>query len=228
MSSGRILIVEDEPDIRNMISYRLRRVGYHTVDVESGEDGLARMEKESFDLVVLDVMLPGINGLQACQRIKMDPGFANVAIIIVSARGAEDDIVKGLELGADDYVTKPFSPKVLLARIDAVLRRRSVTSDTDGPVTVGPFEIRPDLQQISVGGNEVELTQSEFRLFHALLQGQGRVLTRSQLVQALHEGRTNVTARSIDVQVVGLRRKLGRWGSWIKTVRGIGYRLMDD
>lgn len=228
MSKSTILVVEDERDIQEMITYNLRREGYHVREATSGESALASIKSQQPDLVLLDLMLPGLDGLEICRRLKKDPRTEHIPIIMLTARGDETDVVTGLELGADDYITKPFSPKVLAARLRSVLRRkRSAAPSEHEPVTVGELSIHPGKHEVLAGGQPVQLTQTEFRILHALARRPGWVFTRYQIVDAVHGDDHDVTDRSVDVQIVSLRRKLGDFGSLIETVRGVGYRLKD-
>ncbi|MFP4144930.1 MAG: response regulator transcription factor [Phycisphaeraceae bacterium] len=224
-----ILIVEDEQDLLELLSYNLSREGYEVATATSGEAGLKLARSTPPDLVLLDLMLPGIDGLEVCRTLKSRDRTAESAVIMLTARGEEADIVRGLEMGADDYLTKPFSPRVLLARIKAVLRRRDrEPAEGGGRVTeAGGVTIDPERHEVTVQGERVELTATEFRLLQLLASRAGRVFTRQQIIEALHEGFAAVTDRSVDVQVVALRRKLGEAGGKIETVRGVGYRFAE-
>lgn len=228
MAKENILVVEDEEDIQELITYNLTKEGYRVTPVLSGEDAMAAVSKESPDLILLDLMLPGTDGLEVCRMLKNDTATRDIPIIMVTAKGEEADVVVGLELGADDYVTKPFSPKVMIARIRAVLRRSRVhPEDETTDIHIHDLIIKPGRHEALVDGEKVDLTLTEFRLLHLLARRPGWVYTRYQIVDALHGDDYPVTDRSIDVQVVGLRKKLGRAGSYIETVRGVGYRFKD-
>lgn len=228
LSPKEILLVEDEEDIAELIRFHLERDGYAITWCESGEDGLKTAGQEPFDLALLDLMLPGLNGLEVCKRLRSHKQTENLPIIMVSARGEEADIVAGLELGADDYVTKPFSPRVLLARVRAVLRRRSsAVPSEDDAVSQGAIEIHPGRHEVRIEGDPVQLTATEFRILHLLARRPGWVFTRSQIVDEIRGTNHAVTDRSVDVQIVSLRRKLGEHGSAIETVRGVGYRFRE-
>lgn len=227
--SKSILVVEDEVDIAELIRYNLELKKYSVKISHSGEDGLRKARETHPDLVILDIMLPGRSGLEICQGLKNDQATKAIPIIMVSARGEEGDIVKGLELGADDYVTKPFSPKVLIARVEAVLRRNpNEISDATGIVKRGPLKVDAGRVEVTIGGQPLDLTQSEFRILQFLVQRPGWVYTRGQIVQAIHGENYSVTDRTIDFQMVGLRKKLGEVGDLIETVRGVGYRFKDE
>jgi two-component system phosphate regulon response regulator PhoB len=227
--SKHVLAVEDDKDILELITYNLEREGYEVTGVASGEDGVDAARSEKPDLVLLDLMLPGIDGLEVCRKLKADPDTAHLPVIMVTAKGEESDIVTGLELGADDYVTKPFSPKVLIARMRAVQRRRGRAEVTEEDVLkIDEIVIHPGRHEVTVEGERVDLTFTEFRILHILARRPGWVFTRHQIVDAIHGEHYPVTDRAVDVQIVGLRRKLGSAGEYIETVRGVGYRFRDS
>ncbi len=228
MSNKPILVVEDEEDIRELVRYNLARAGYACICVESGAEALDEFRKELPALVLLDLMLPGIDGFEVCAMLKNDPRTARVPIVMLTARSSERDIIRGLELGADDYVTKPFSPKVLVARVGAVLRRQAQEDEGESaPVRAGDLVLRPDQRGVSLDGLAIDLTRSEFDLLWLLARRPGRVFTRAQVVDTLHGPGYPVTDRSVDVHVVSLRKKLGAHGERIETVRGVGYRFRE-
>jgi two-component system alkaline phosphatase synthesis response regulator PhoP len=228
MPKETILVVEDEEDIQELITYNLTKEGYRVIAVGSGEDAVAATAKEPPDLILLDLMLPGTDGLEVCRMLKGDAATRDIPVVMVTAKGEEADVVVGLELGADDYITKPFSPKVMIARVRAVLRRGRIRSDDDSAdIKIHDLVIKPGRHEALIEGKKVDLTVTEFRLLHLLARRPGWVYTRYQIVDALHGDDYPVTDRSIDVQVVGLRKKLGRAGSYIETVRGVGYRFKD-
>lgn len=221
-----IVVIDDEEDIRELIRYNLSKDGFEVACAVSGEEGVALVQREKPDLVILDLMLPGIDGLEVCRRLKADPVLNTIPIVMVSARGEEPDVVSGLELGADDYVSKPFSPRVLLARVRSVLRRgRIPLPDTAAVLSEGGLSIDPPRREVHVDDALVELTNTEFKLLHFLMRQPGMVFTRDQIVEGVHGDDYPVTDRSVDVQVVGLRKKLGAYESYIETVRGVGYRF---
>lgn len=230
MAGEYILAVEDEEDIRELLEFNLSRHGFDVSSAESGEEALELINKNRPDLVLLDLMLPGIDGFETCRRIKTQEQTKSIPVIMLTARGEEADVVTGLELGADDYMTKPFSPRVLMARIKAVLRRtpRNKKSAVAGVIQVNDLTIHPGRHEVLVENNKVDLTFSEFKVLHFLAQRPGWVFTRYQIVDAVHGEDYPVTERSVDVQVVGLRKKLGPTGKCIETVRGIGYRFKDE
>ena len=223
-----VLIVEDDKDILELITYNLEREAYEVTGVASGEDGVDAARSEKPDIILLDLMLPGIDGLDVCRRLKAEPETSHIPIIMVTAKGEEADIVAGLELGADDYVTKPFSPKVLIARIRAVQRRRSRAEVSEEDVIgIDDIVIHPGRHEVTIGGERVGLTFTEFRILHMLARRPGWVFTRQRIVDAVHDEPYPVTDRAVDVQIVGLRKKLGAASERIETVRGVGYRFKD-
>ena len=228
MSKERILVVDDEEDILELVHYTLTRAGHSVTAVGSGEEALKAARAATPDLVVLDLMLPGVDGLEVCRLLRRDPRTKEIPIVMLTARGEETDIVKGLELGADDYVTKPFSPKVLVARIRAVLRRRGAPeTDESQRVERAGIAIDPRRHEVKVHGKLVTLTHTEFKLLHLLVRRPGWVFTRQQIIDAVQGEDVAVTLRSVDVHVVALRRKLEAAGEAIETVRGVGYRYRD-
>lgn len=227
-SRQKILVVEDEEDILELIRYNMEKSGYNVIEAMTGESALEQVRTEHPELVLLDLMLPGIDGLEVCKSLKNNPRTRHIPIVMLTARGEESDIVIGLELGADDYITKPFSPKVLIARVKAVLRRRRTTQvDENGIIQRHNLGIDPARHEVLVDGKPVSLTSSEFRILHTLARKPGWVFTRYQIVEAVHGEGYPVTDRSVDVQISGLRKKLGSAGSNIETVRGVGYRLRE-
>ncbi|MFO7610224.1 MAG: response regulator transcription factor [Candidatus Krumholzibacteriia bacterium] len=226
MAGEHILIVEDEADIAELLEYNLERADYDPQSVGTGEEGLVQAREAEPDLVILDLMLPGLSGLEVCRRLKADPQTARIPVIMLTAKGEEEDIVAGFDAGADDYVTKPFRPKVLLARVQAVLRRAAGRrSRQDEAVDLEGLEIHPGRHEVRVEGEAVELTRTEFRILQFLASRPGWVFTRSQIVRSVHGDDYPVTGRSVDVQVAALRRKLGSAGQLIQTVRGVGYKM---
>jgi two-component system phosphate regulon response regulator PhoB len=229
MPRQKILIIDDEEDILELIRYNLVREGYSVEGVTSGEDALARARTEVPDLVVLDLMLPGVDGLEVCRFLKNDATTSHIPIIMLTAKGEDADIVTGLELGADDYVIKPFSPRVLVARIRAALRRRTKDVDKEAStIAIHNLVIHRDRHQVLVGGEAVELTATEFDVLCLLTRRPGWVFTRNQIINAVKGDGYAVTDRSVDVQMVGLRKKLGSAGEYIETVRGVGYRIREQ
>ena len=228
MPKERILVVDDEEDILELVRYNLVKEGYHVSGALTGEDALKKARAEVFDLVVLDLMLPGIDGLDVAKKLKNDKKTEHVPIVMLTAKGEEADVVAGLELGADDYVTKPFSPRVLLARIRAILRRKTAQpDDATSVVRIYELEIDPGRRSVHVSGKPVDLTYTEFQVLYIMARRPGWVFTRSHIVDAVRGDDYPVTDRSVDVQIVGLRKKLGACGMYIETVRGVGYRFKE-
>lgn len=228
MANSKILVVEDEADILELIRYNFEREGYVVVTAENGEDALRLVPTETPDLVLLDLMLPGVDGLDVCRELKRGPETAKIPIIMVTAKGEESDVVAGLELGADDYVAKPFSMKILIARVRMVLRRQHQREpDSRSVIQIHELVINPDYHEVLVQGKAVDLTSTEFSLLHVLARRPGRVLTRDQIIDAVKGEDYAVTDRAVDVQIVGLRKKLGPCSDCIQTVRGVGYRCRE-
>jgi two-component system, OmpR family, alkaline phosphatase synthesis response regulator PhoP len=228
MAKETILVVDDEEDILELIRFHLSREGYGVVVAASGEEGLQMARRNRTDLIILDLMLPGMDGLEVARSLKMEPKTRSVPILMLTAKGEDADIVAGLEIGADDYVTKPFSPRVLLARVKTVLRRGAAESiKEDQSISIHELEIDPGRRLVMAGGTPLELTFTEFQLLSLLARRPGWVFTRTQIVDAVRGGDYPVTDRSVDVQVVGLRKKLGLYGTYIETVRGVGYRFKE-
>lgn len=229
MSGEKILIVDDEDDILELVAYNLSREGYRTIPAVSGEDALNKSRTEMPDLIVLDLMLPGIDGLQVMKALREDSATKNIPTVMLTAKGEEADIVAGLELGADDYVCKPFSPRVLLARVRAVLRRnRGGVSQGPAVIRIHDLEIDQGRRSVSIQGDPIDLTFTEFQVLSFLAARPGWVFTRTQIVDAVRGDAYPVTDRSVDVQIVGLRKKLGPYGKYIETVRGVGYRFREN
>jgi two-component system, OmpR family, alkaline phosphatase synthesis response regulator PhoP len=226
MDTYSILVVDDEEDIAELIRYNLISEGYHVSCTGSGEDAIRLIRSEPFDLVVLDLMLPGMSGIRVAEALRSDPKFLNIPIIMLTAKGEETDIITGLGL-ADDYVTKPFSPKILDARISAVLRRKSGQSEKD-ILRRGDISIDPGRRRLEISGETVDLSFTEFQILVMLCRRPGWVFTRSQIVDAVRGDNYPVTERSVDVQIVGLRKKLGPCGHYIETVRSVGYRFKEN
>ena len=226
MPKNCVLIVEDEEDIQTLLIYNLSKAGFVPIAVESGEEGLQSALEKRPDVIVLDLMLPGMDGLSVCRTLKSNDKTSDIPIIIASARGEESDIITGLEMGADDYITKPFSPKVLIARIKALLRRSdSQSTEQESVFRIHELEFEPSRFEVRLAGSDLTLTSNQYRLLHFLSLNAGRVFTRYQIVNAVRGEDYIVTERAIDVQIVGLRKKLGQYSDYIETIRGIGYRF---
>jgi len=227
MERATILVVEDEEDILELVRYNLVKEGYQVITAQSGEQALQLVKSEAPDLVLLDLMLPGVDGIEVCRRIKGDSTTQHIPVIMLTAKSEETDIVVGLELGADDYITKPFSPRVLLARVKAVLRRHSFRESVEpsGVVRYADLVINPDRFEVMLGDQQIELTATEFRVLLLMVCRPGWVFSRSQIVDAARGEDYPVTDRSVDVHIASMRKKLGSSGYLIETVRGVGYRL---
>jgi two-component system, OmpR family, alkaline phosphatase synthesis response regulator PhoP len=229
MARETILIIEDEPDLAELVAFNLRKEGFDVVVARTGEDGLKLAVSKNPSVVLLDLMLPGLSGLDVCRMLRSDETTHHLPIIMMTARSEEIDVVTGLEIGADDYLTKPFSQRILAARIRAVLRRRRNQDKADKEtVEVGELKIDLIRHQVSRARDQLDLTPTEFELLLTLARRPGWVFTRSQLIDALRDGQQVITDRAIDVQVANLRKKLGDGGEMIETVRGVGYRLRES
>lgn len=224
----RILLIEDEEDIAALLKLQAEVLGYKLHVEVDGLNGYRALEREKPDLVILDIMLPGQNGFDVCRKIKNNPELKNIPVIILTAKGEELDVILGLELGADDYVVKPFSPKVLFSRIKAVLRRGKESEKTTKMVMFGEFSLDVERYLLKKGEKPVTITLSEFGILRRLLSNPGKVLTRNQLLDDVHNDDTFIVDRNIDVHIASLRKKLGPNFDWIETVRGVGYRFKDE
>ncbi len=226
---SRILVVEDESDLAELVGFNLQQAGHTVLCAHDGATALAEIRRQRPDLVVLDVMLPDISGLEVCRRLRRDESTARLPVVMLTAKGAEVDRVVGFEVGADDYVTKPFSPRELLLRIDAILRRVGAAAD-EGPqhIVVGDLVIDVPGHRVEVGGKEVNLTALEFRLLLDLARRRGRVQARADLLERVWGYAPGIETRTVDTHVKRLREKLGPAAARIETVRGVGYRLRTD
>jgi two-component system, OmpR family, alkaline phosphatase synthesis response regulator PhoP len=222
-----ILIVDDEEDVLELVRYTLDKDGYRIETAATGEQALIKAKTKLPDLVILDLMLPGIDGLEVCKQLKTDTKTQGIPIIILTAKGEEADIVTGLELGADDYVTKPFSPKVLVARVRRIFHRNIAHDLEKTPLKIHDLTIDPSRRQVLIKNKVLDLTFTEFNILYVLAKKPGMVFTRYQIVDQLHGDDYIVTDRAVDVQIVGLRKKLGSCSNYIETVRGLGYRFKD-
>lgn len=226
MAQEKILIVEDEKDIRELIHFHLLRSGYEVFEAGDGQKALDMVDEVKPDLLILDIMLPVYNGIEVCKRIKDNASSTETKIIFLSAKGEEEDIINGLELGGDDYITKPFSPKVLLARIKSVLRRNP--KEINDLLELHGISLDESKKRVLIDGVETSFSATEIQLLHLFLQRPGHVYTRSQIVDSIRGHNHAVTDRSVDTQLVSLRKKLGEKGKLIETVWGIGYRFKED
>jgi len=221
-----IVVVEDEEDIADLIALHLRREGYRVTAHGDGEEAWQALDRDPPALVVLDLMLPGIDGLEICRRMRRSERLNRVPILILTARGEDVDIVTGLELGADDFVTKPFSPRVVVARVRSLLRRVESSAGASEVLRVGPIEIDTGRHEVRVDGRQLDLTRTEFQVLEFLGRRPGRVRGREEILDAI--GERSVLERTVDVHVAALRKKLGEEGGRLETVRGVGYRLREE
>jgi two-component system phosphate regulon response regulator PhoB len=225
-----ILLIDDEQYIRELLQYNLEKEGYATIPAASGEEGLDLARRYQPSLIILDLMLPGIDGIDVCRRLKKDAQTAEIPIIMASAKGEDADIVVGLEIGADDYITKPFSPRVLGARVRAVLRRKDIRSPSregEASFDIHGISIDTKRHQVRCGVEPVNLSVTEFSILEFLARNAGWVFSRSQIIGAVKGDSYPVTERAVDVQILGLRKKLGNYGEYIETIRGVGYRMRE-
>ena len=231
MGKANILIVEDDEDIQQLVSYNLIKSGFHVTCADSGEEGLRKLQADGIDCILLDLMLQGMSGLEVCRAIKKNESCEGIPILILTAKGEDDDVIAGLECGADDYVTKPFSPRVLIARVKALLRRRveqlngSAQAAKVEKIIIGDLEIHPGRHEVKLNGAPLQLTMTEYGVLLLLVSKPGWVYTRQQIIDAVRGYDFLVTPRAIDVQIFGLRKKMGEAGVSIETVRGVGYRF---
>ena len=227
MGYGKIFVVEDNQDILELIAYNLENQGYEVQRFTTGENALAQAPAAIPDLIILDVMLPGIDGLTVCRRLKQNEATRGIPVMMLTARSEDSDVIAGLELGADDYVTKPFSPKILIARVRTVLRRQGEEKvpTPDNLLQVHGLSMDLARHEVTVEGRIVDLSATEFAILRHLMANPGWVFSRGQIIDAVRGGNYPVTERSVDVQILGLRKKLAEQGHHIETVRGVGYRL---
>jgi two-component system phosphate regulon response regulator PhoB len=222
-----ILVVDDEPDLLELVRFNLDRAGFRVETAATGEEALARLRRSIPDLLVLDLMLPDLSGEEVCRRLRADPGLSGLPVIMLTAKSEEVDRVVGFELGADDYVTKPFSPRELVLRVKALLRRSHETTAFSAPLERGPLRLDPERHRCAVNGDEVDLTAKEFQLLESLMRRPGRVMTREKLLDEVWGSDIAVTSRTIDTHLKRLREKLGVAAKLIETVRGLGYRFAE-
>lgn len=224
MSSKKILIVEDDPNISKLVDYNLSKAGFKTTVVGTGEDALANINRDKFHLVVLDIMLPGLDGLDLCKKIKNDPKLSSTKIMMLTAKGEEVDKILGFELGADDYVVKPFSPRELVLRVKAILRRNEVQENI---LEYKDIKVDINNHMTQIAGKKINLTAMEFKLLIVLMRNKGNVQTRDFLLEEVWDTFADVTTRTIDTHIKRLRQKIGKYGKNIETVRSVGYRFIE-
>lgn len=220
-----IYIVEDEPDIREALAYNFKKEGFNTFEFSNGEDCLKALNNRKPDVLILDIMLPGISGLDVCRDIRNQENLSDIAIIMLTAKGEEIDRIVGFELGADDYVTKPFSVRELILRVKVILKKQKESSTNSNVINIGPISINHDAHEVKINDKEVILTALEFKLLDHLLRRKGRVQTRDQLLGDVWGYSSEVTTRTVDTHIKRLREKLGATGDLIQTIRGVGYRF---
>lgn len=226
MQNQKILIIEDDEDIMELVEYNLKKNSYQSKGALSGEIGLELLKKDRPDLIILDLMLPGINGFEVCANIKNNPETTNIPVIMLTAKGEDSDIVAGLEMGADDYITKPFSPNVLVARIKSALRKNTTAEGADKSVLkIEELVIHPGRHEVTIKNEPLELTTTEFNVLHLMAKRPGWAFSRYQIVSLVKGDDYCVTDRAVDVMIVGLRKKLKDYGHYIETVRGVGYKF---
>lgn len=224
MSVKKILIVEDDPNISKLVDYNLNKAGFKTTVVGTGEDALANINRDKFHLVVLDIMLPGLDGLEICKKIKNDPKLSSTKIMMLTAKGEEVDKILGFELGADDYVVKPFSPRELVLRVKAILRRNEVQENI---LEYKDIKVDVNNHMTQIAGKKINLTAMEFKLLIVLMRNKGNVQTRDFLLEEVWDTSADVTTRTIDTHIKRLRQKIGKYGKNIETVRSVGYRFIE-
>lgn len=227
---AKVLVIEDDQDIRELVEYNLRQEKFAVETGKNGEEGLAKARRTVPDLIVLDLMLPDLDGLEVCRKLKSEPKTKSIPILMLTAKGNEMDRVVGFEVGADDYLTKPFSPRELVLRIRAILKRireRQMIAKTE-PISFGALHVDPDRFQAKVSGMEVKLTALEFKLLHYLISHKGRVATRDMLLDQVWGFEAELTTRTVDTHIKRLREKLAKAGGYIETIRGVGYRFKEE
>lgn len=225
----KILIIEDEKDIHELIAYNLEQEGYEILSSFSGESGIEKAMSEKPNLILLDIMLPGMNGLDVCRELKSNDKTVSIPIVMLTAKNEDVDIITGLELGADDYITKPFSPRVLIARIRAILRREELSKEANSKVIkLADLVIDEGRHIVLINDKPLKLTLTEYQILLVMAKRPGWVFSRAQLIDELREGHHVITDRAIDVQITNLRKKLGNYGKYIETVRGVGYRMREN
>ena len=228
MSKIRVLAVEDDKNISKLLKYNLEREGFTCTNVHSGEDAVEEVHKNRYDIVVLDIMLPGMDGLEVCRKIRQEKALQALPVIMLTAKGEEVDRIVGFELGADDYIVKPFSPRELVLRIKAVLKRDKEETEEGAVIEARKLVMDTDRHKVTVAGKEIELTNMEFKLLKTLLNRKGRVQSRDKLLDEVWDIAADVTTRTVDTHIKRLRTKLGKEGDLIETVRGVGYRFSEN
>ncbi|MBF0252974.1 MAG: response regulator [Candidatus Omnitrophica bacterium] len=227
MSKENILVVEDDKNISKLIKYNLEKEGFRCLVSFDGEEAMKILDKNPADLILLDIMLPGIDGLEVCRRVKQDKKFSNIPIIMLTAKGEEIDKIVGFELGTDDYIVKPFSPRELILRIKAILKRLKPEETEENFLECGKLKVDLSRHKVTADKNDIELTNMEFKLLVILMKRRGRVQSREQLLDDVWDIASDVTTRTVDTHIKRVREKLGKTGDLIETVRGVGYRFFE-
>ncbi|MBN1115096.1 MAG: response regulator transcription factor [Oligoflexia bacterium] len=225
---NNILIVEDDANISNLVKYNLSKANFKCFAERSGENVIHILQKTRFDLIILDIMLTGMDGFEVCKRIRLHPDFKSIPIIMLTARGEEIDRILGLELGADDYVVKPFSPRELVLRVKSILKRHDPDESADTVIELAGIKIDTEAHKITINGHEVPFTSKEFALLYLLVKRKGKVQTRESLLNEIWDVSSDVTTRTVDTHIKKLRKKLENYGQYIETVHGIGYKFRED
>src|SRR4051812_28441151 len=228
MNKGTILIIDDEKDLIELVRFNLDKEGYDVISASDGQTGLEIAQRHKLDLIVLDLMMPGMEGLEVCRRLRSDPRTGRIPVIMLTAKATEADRIVGLEMGADDYITKPFSPRELVARVKAILRRTTTQAEPQQMIRHGELAIDVARHEVTFGDKQVSLTATEFRILHFLASKPGRVLSRDDIIDAALGRDANVFDRTIDVHITAIRRKLGKGSDPIETIRGFGYKFRDE
>jgi two-component system alkaline phosphatase synthesis response regulator PhoP len=228
MSKGTVLVIDDEEDLIELVRYNLEKEGFHVIGAGDGESGLSKVASEKPDVIVIDLMLPGMDGLEVCRSLRAENGTSGIPIIMLTAKASESDRIVGLELGADDYVTKPFSPRELIARIKALLRRSSGFSKQPSIIRRGDLSIDPASHEVCCGDRKINLTATEYKLLQFVALHPGFVYSRNAIIDGALGRDVTVLERTVDVHIMSLRRKLGKCGKWIETIRGFGYKFREE
>jgi len=228
MEKKKILVVDDEPDVTELVAYNLKAKGFHVETLNDATASIAKARNYHPDLIILDIMMPHLSGIQICRIFRNDSKLARIPIIFLTAKAEPQDRIEGLESGADDYLSKPFSPKELMLRVESILRRVSAPLlPTAAKLHIGDILLDSDTHRVTVGGQLIDLTATEFKLLHLLMERQGRVQTREHLLLNVWNYSTEIETRTVDTHVRRLREKLGEEAGWIETIRGVGYRIAD-
>lgn len=228
MEKKKILVVDDEPDVTDLVAYHLKAKGFHVETLNDATASIAKARGYQPDLVILDIMMPHLSGIQVCRILRADPKLARVPIMFLTAKAEAPDRIEGLESGADDYLSKPFSPKELVLRVESILRRAATPPEpVSARLRVGDIQLDSDTHRVTVKGQLLELTATEFKLLRLMMERQGRVQTREHLLLNVWNYSTEIETRTVDTHVRRLREKLGDEAGWIETIRGVGYRIAE-